>query len=200
MTALAGSGKPDKPAAADNEYNRLLSVMIHNSNRMSKEVIRRILIPGMAAIIAVWLVQSGIDTYIVGNAVWMPSARVPFTRVPLFLHWDMMAAFAASGVLSSLYGAFVCSSPGQRATAALFPVVWEILKWLWLLRFPLASWIDPAHPVNRFLSLPFAVSVNYWIIHIVLPAITLLATLFFFNGRLRARSAVKIENARSGPT
>jgi hypothetical protein len=41
---------------------------------------------------------------------------------------------------------------------------------LWLLRFPMPSWIDPAHPPYRFMSLPMIVSISYWVVHIVIPA------------------------------
>jgi hypothetical protein len=96
--------------------------------------------------------------------------QIPFTHVPLFMHWDLMVSFAVAGAISALYGAFFSSSPKQRYLAALFPVFFEILKWLWLLRFAMPSWIDPAHPPYQFMSLPTTASINYWFIHIVIPA------------------------------
>ncbi len=96
--------------------------------------------------------------------------HIPFTHVPLFMHWDLMVSFAVAGAISALYGAFISSSPKQRYLAALFPVFFEILKWVWLLRFPMPLWVDPAHPHYRFMSLPVTASINYWLIHIVIPA------------------------------
>jgi hypothetical protein len=48
----------------------------------------------------------------------------------------------------------------QRYIAALFPVFFEILKWLWLLRFPLAPRIDPHHPPYRFATPPVVASIG----------------------------------------
>jgi uncharacterized membrane protein YfcA len=96
--------------------------------------------------------------------------RIPFTHIFPLIHWDLIVSFAVAGAISALYGAFVSSSTKQRYIAALFPVFFEILKWLWLLRFPLPSWIDPAHPPYRFMSLPMTASIGYWVIHIVIPA------------------------------
>jgi hypothetical protein len=79
--------------------------------------------------------------------------------------------------------------PKQRYIAALFPVFFEILKWLWLLRFPIApwiEWIDPARPPYRFLTMPVAASIGYWVIHIIIPAVALLGALSFFNRRFHA--------------
>jgi len=97
------------------------------------------------------------------------------------MHWDLIVSFAVAGVISALYGAFVNSSPKQRYIAALFPVLFEILKWLWLLRFPLAPWIDPAHPPYRFAKLPVAASIGYWLIHIIIPAAAAMGVLYLFN-------------------
>jgi len=142
---------------------------------------RRIIIPGIAAILTVWLVQSGLGLYW-GDPAWIFRVRIPFTRIFPLIHWDLIVSFAVAGALSALYGAFVVSSsPKQRYIAALFPVFFEILKWLWLLRFPLAPWIDPAHPPYRFLTLPVAASIGYWLIHIVIPAAAAMGVLYFFN-------------------
>jgi hypothetical protein len=132
---------------------------------------RRGIIPGIAAILIVWLVQSALDHW--GNPEWMYRVHIPFTQVPLlalFIHWDLIVGFAVAGAISAVYGAFVSSSPKQRYIAALFPAFFEILKWLWLLRFPMPSWIDPAHPPYRFMSLGVTANIGYWVVHIVIPA------------------------------
>jgi len=131
--------------------------------------IRRVLIPGIAAIVTVWLVQSAIDRYC-PNPAWTLRVHIPFTHLPPFIHWDLIVSFAVAGAISALYGAFVSSSPKQRYITALFPIFFEILKWLWLLRFPMPSWIDPAHPPYRFMSLSMTASIGYWVVHIVIPA------------------------------
>jgi hypothetical protein len=149
---------------------------------------RRIFIPGIAAILTVWLVQSALGLFswpgmraTSGDASWI--FRV---YLLLFVHWNLIVSFAVAGAISALYGRFVDSSPKQRYIAALFPVFFEILKWLWLLRFPLAPWIDPAHPPYRFATLPVAASIGYWVIHIINPAVALLGALAFFNRRFGA--------------
>jgi hypothetical protein len=121
-----------------------------------------------------------------GSASWILRVRDPLTHSPLFIHWDLIVSFAVAGVLLALHGAFLNSSPKQRYIAALFPVFFEILKWLWLLRFPLAPWIDPAHPPYRFTTLPVAASIGYWVIHIIIPAVALLGALSFFNRRFHS--------------
>lgn len=128
----------------------------------------------------VWLVQSALDRY-GPNSAWISRVHIPFTRFLPFIHWDLMVSFAVAGALSALYGNFVNSSPRQRYVAGLFPVFFEILKWLWLLRFPLAPWIDPARPPYRFLKLPVAASIGYWLIHIVIPAAVATGVLYLFN-------------------
>jgi len=141
----------------------------HVAPVVPSEHTRRVLIPGIAAIVIVWLVQSAIDRCCPYPA-WTLHVHFPFTHLLPFIHWDLIAAFAVAGAISALYGAFISSSPKQRYIAALFPAFFEILKWLWLLRFPLAPWIDPAHPPYRFLKQPVAASVAYWFVHIVIPA------------------------------
>ena len=135
------------------------------------EHIRRVLIPGIAAIVIVWLVQSAIDRYCPGpDPAWTHHMHIPFTRLPPFIHWGLTVSFAVAGAISALYGAFDSSSLRQRYIAALFPAFFEILKWAWLLRFPLAPWIDPARPPYRFTSLPLTASISYWVVHIIIPA------------------------------
>jgi hypothetical protein len=112
--------------------------------------------------------------------------RIPFTHILPLIHWDLIVSFAMAGAVSALYGAFVYSSPKQRYIAALFPVFFEILKWLWLLRFPLAPWIDPAHPPYRFATLPVGASIGYWLIHIVIPTAVAMGVLYLFNRWLYA--------------
>jgi hypothetical protein len=143
-----------------------------NSERIPYERTRRIFIPGVAAILTVWLVQSALLLFHWSS--WILRVHIPFTRRPLFMHWDLIVSFAVAGAISALYGAFLNSSPKQRYIAALFPVLFEILKWLWLLRFPMAPWIDPAAPPYRFLKLLVAASIGCWVIHIIIPAAALL--------------------------
>jgi hypothetical protein len=154
-----------------------------DSKRIPYERTRRVVIPGIAAIVIVWLVQSGLHLYWT-NPAWTSRVHIPFTHIFPLIHLDLIVSFAVVGAVSGLYGAFVQSSPKQRYIAALFPVVFEILKWLWLLRFPIApwlDWIDPARPPYRFLKLPVAASIGYWVIHIIIPAAALLGALSFFN-------------------
>jgi hypothetical protein len=141
-------------------------------------------------IVIVWLVQSALGLLnwgskypgaAGGGAAWIFRVRIPFTHIFPLTHWDLIVSFAVAGAISALYGAFVNSSPKQRYIAALFPVFFEILKWLWLLRFPLAQWIDPAHPPYRFATLPVAASIGYWLIHIVIPAAAAMGVLYLFN-------------------
>jgi hypothetical protein len=161
-----------------------------NSKRTPYERTRRIFIPGIAAILTVWLVQSALGFLpwtltgaTSGGASWIFRVHIPFTHLPLFMHWDLIVSFAVAGAISALYGAFINSSPKQRYIAVLFPVFFEILKWLWLFRFPIAPWIDPAHPPYRFTTLPVAASIGYWVIHIIIPAVASLGALSFFNRR-----------------
>jgi hypothetical protein len=170
---------------------------------------RRVIIPGTAAVLTVWLVQSALGflnwTLIAptsGGGSWILRVHIPFTHIPLFMHWDLIVSFAAAGAISALYGAFVNSSPKQRYIAALFPVFFEILKWLWLLHFPLAPWIDPAHPPYRFATLPVAVSIGYWAIHIMIPAVALLGALFSFNRWFYARvdEELKLQGRPDSPS
>jgi hypothetical protein len=155
---------------------------------------RRIFVPGIAAILTVWLFQSGLNLlfhllWMNPDPAWIFRVHIPFTHLSLFMHWDLIVSFAVAGAISALYGAFLNSSPEQRYIAALFPVFFEILKWLWLLRFPLAPWIDPAHPPYRFLKLPVSASIGYWVIHIIIPAAALLGALCFFNRPFHPRIA-----------
>ena len=107
----------------------------HVAPVMPSEHTRRVLIPGIAATVIVWLVQSAIDRYC-PNPAWILRVHIPFTHLLPFIHWDLIAGFAVAGAISALYGAFASSSPKQRYIAALFPAFFEILKWAWLLRFP----------------------------------------------------------------
>lgn len=166
-----------------------------NSKRTPYERTRRIFIPGIAAILTVWLIQSGLG--LLPWPRWIFRVRIPFTHLPLFMHCDLIVSFAVAGAISALYGAFVNSSPKQRYIAALFPVFFEILKWLWLLRFPIAPWIDPAHPPYRFTTLPVAASIGYWVIHIIIPAVALLGALSLFNRRFYARIAEEVKVTRT---
>jgi hypothetical protein len=159
---------------------RTFADSVCDSERIPYERTRRVVIPGIAAIVIVWLVQSGLDLYWT-NPAWIPRVRIPFTHIFPLIHCDLIVSFAVAGAVSALYGVFVHSSPKQRYIAALFPVFFEILKWLWLLRFPLAPWIDPAHPPYRFATLPVAVSIGYWLVHIVIPAATATGVLYLFN-------------------
>ena len=155
---------------------------------------RHIFIPGVAAILTVWLVTSALIL-----VPWRISAGTGVASRWIFLlvilHWDLAVSFAVAGAISAIYGAFLNSSSKQRYIAALFPVFFEILKWLWLLRFPLAPWIDPHHPPYRFATLPVVASITYWLIHIIKPAVALLVALSFFNRRFYGRIAneVKVE-------
>ena len=150
---------------------RAFAESVCNSERIPYERTRRIFFPGVAAILTVYLVQSALH--------FLPWARL--TSVRLFVHWDLIVSFAVAGAISALYGAFLNSSPKQRYIAALFPVLFEILKWLWLLRFPLAPWIDPAHPPYRFAKLPVAASIGYWLIHMIIPNAAAMGVLYLFN-------------------
>jgi hypothetical protein len=167
---------------------RAFAESVCNSERIPYEGTRRVFIPGVAAILTVWLVQSALGlvkgtltTPASGGASWIFHVRIPFTHIfPLF-HWDLIVSFAVAGAISALYGALINSSPKQRYIAAMFPVFFEILKWLWLLHFPLAPWIDPAHPPYRFATLPVAASIGYWLIHIVIPAAAAMGVLYLLN-------------------
>jgi len=157
---------------------------------------RLIFVPGIAATVTVWLVQSALGLLnwtfpgAPGSvAAWIFRVHFPFTYVPLFIHWDLIVSFAVAGAISALYGALLNSSPKQRFIAALFPACWEILKWLWLLWFPMALWVDPAHPPYRFMSLGVPVSITYWFIHIVDPAAAAIGVLYIFNRWFYNRSA-----------
>jgi hypothetical protein len=112
--------------------------------------------------LTVWLVQSGLYLLYSANPAWIYRVRIPFTRISPLTHWDLIVSFAVAGALVALYGSFVVfSSPKQRYIAALFPVFFEILKWVWLIRFPLAPWIDPAHPPYRFGTMPVVWSMHH---------------------------------------
>jgi hypothetical protein len=167
---------------------RTFADSVFDSERIPYERTRRVLIPGIAAIVIVWLVQSALGLLNWGSRylAWVFRVRIPFTHILPLIHWDLIVSFAMAGAVSALYGAFVYSSPKQRYIAALFPVFFEILKWLWLLRFPLAPWIDPAHPPYRFATLPVGASIGYWLIHIVIPTAVAMGVLYLFNRWLYA--------------
>ncbi len=164
--------------------------------QLPQERTRRIFMPGILAMVTVWLVQSAFDRYC-GNPAWVYHVRIPFTHILPLIHPDLMVSFAVAGAISALSGSFVNSSRKQRCIAALFPAFFEILKWLWLLRFPLAPWIDPAHPPYRFGKLPVEASIAYWVIHIIIPAAALLGTLSFANRWLYTGVAEEIKSART---
>jgi hypothetical protein len=155
---------------------------------------RRILIPGIAAILTVWLVQSALDSYCT-NPAYVLRMRIPFTHLLPLIHWDLIVGFAVAGAISALYGAFVSSSPKQRYIAALFPAFFEILKRLLLLRLPMAPLIDPAHPPYRFLKLPVAATVAYWVIHIIIPAAAAMAVFVLLQS-----SALRMNREKSSGT
>ena len=169
------------------DFERDVRARIHSpsfdNRKHAYERTRRIFMPGVAAILTVWLVQSalGLLPWTRTGASWIFRVHIPFTHLPLFMHWDLIVSFAVAGAISAVYGAFVNSSPKQRYIAALFPVLFEILKWLWLLRFPLAPWIDPAHPPYRFAKLPVSASIGYWLIHIIISAAAAMGVLYLFN-------------------
>jgi hypothetical protein len=142
---------------------------VRNSERNRYEGARYVLFPGIAAALTVWLVQSALDRCC-ANPAWTLRLHIPFTRLLPFIHWDLIVSFAVAGAFSALYGDFVNSSPRQRTIAALFPAFLETVKWLWLLRFPMPSWVDPAHPPYRFMKLGMTASIGYWLIHIMIPA------------------------------
>ena len=144
-----------------------------HSERLPCETTRRVVLPGIAAMLTVYLVQI---------AVGLP-IHVPLRVPQLFVHWDLMVSFAVAGTVVALYGTLVSSTPRQQYLAILFPVVFEILKWVWLLRFPMAPWVDPAHAPYRFMSPPAEASVRYWFIHILIPAAFGLRRLRFFSDR-----------------
>ena len=166
---------------------RTFADSVCDSERIPYKRTRRVLIPGIAAIVIVWLVQSALGILNWGSTYptsWIFRVRVPFTNIFPLIHGDLVVSFAVAGAVSALYGALVQSSPKQRYLAALFPVFFEILKWLWLLRFPITpwlEWIDPARPPYRFATLPVAVSIGYWLIHIVDPAAAAMGALYLFN-------------------
>jgi hypothetical protein len=187
-----------KPSQGETHLLRAFADSVCNSKRTPYERTRRVLVPGIAATVTVWLVQSALGLFnwtpvapTSGGVSWIFRVHIPFTHLPIFMHWDLIVSFAVAGAVSALYGAFINSSPKQRYIAALFPVFFEILKWLWLLRFPIAPWIDPARPPYRFLTLPVAASIGYWVIHIIIPAVALLGALSFFNRRFHAYPAAQ---------
>jgi hypothetical protein len=152
-----------------------------NSKHMPYELTRRVVVPGIAAMLTIWLIQSGLDPRSKSPA-WVLHVRIPFTFIFPLIHYDLIVSFAVAGALSALYGALaVASSPKQRYIAALFPAFFEILKWMWLLRYPLAAWVDPAHPPYRFGALPVAASIGYWVVHIIIPAAAAVGVVYFVN-------------------
>jgi hypothetical protein len=167
---------------------RAFTDSVYNSKRIPYERTRRVLVPGIAAILTVWLVQSALGL-LNWTPAWILRVHIPFTHAPLFLHWDLIVSFAVAAAISALYGAFVNSSPKQRYIAALFPVFFEILKWLWLLWFPMALWVDPAHPPYRFMSLGVTANLGYWLIHIVIPAAAAMGVVYLFNRWFYTRTA-----------
>jgi hypothetical protein len=154
---------------------------VRDSERIPYERTRRVLIPGIAAIVIVWLVQSALGLLNWYPGAWVFRVRIPFTRILPFIHWDLIVSFAFAGALSALYGALVKSSRKQSYIAALFPVFFEILKWVWLIHSPLAPWIDPASPPYRFARLPVVWSMHHWLIHIVIPSAAAMGVLYLFN-------------------
>ena len=146
--------------------------------RFGYERTRHLLVPGMLALVIPWLIETAIAKADV-NFPW--ALRVHVLFVFSLLHWDKLIAFAFAGFISAMYGSILGNSPKQRYLAALFPVVFEVMEWIWLLQYPLPSWIDPAAPPYRFLSLPISVSIGYWIVHILLPATAAMGAVGCFN-------------------
>jgi hypothetical protein len=173
-----------------------------DSKPIPYESTRRVLIPGIAAVLAVWLVQPGLGLLMnwahPGGTITPPGifrVKIPFTE-PIFIHfvhWDLIVGFAVAGAFSALYGAFVASSLKQRSLAALFPSFFEILKWLWMLRFPLPPSIDPARQVYRFMTLSVSVNISFWLMHIVIPTLAAMAFLSIFNRRIRGQSLKSVD-------
>ncbi len=178
MTSLGAKNLPEA-----RHLPRSFADSVCDSERIPYERSRTVLIPGIATIVIVWLVQPALELLNWGSTylAWIFRVRIPFTHIFPLIHWDLIVSFAMAGTISALYGAFIDSSPKQRYIAALFPVFFEILKWLWLLGFPIAPWIDPAHPPYRFLTLPVAASIGYWVIHIINPAVAAMGVLYLFN-------------------
>jgi hypothetical protein len=84
---------------------------------------RRVVVPGIVAILTVWLVQSGLHFYS-ANPAFIRRARIPFTDIFPFIHWDLIFSFAVAGALLALFGEYVVSnSPKQRYIGALFPIL-----------------------------------------------------------------------------
>jgi hypothetical protein len=190
---MIGSAQPSR---SETHLQRAFAAPVSGHKRFPQERTRRIFIPGIVAILTVWLVQSAFHRCCETPA-WVFHVRIPFTHILPLIHPDLMVSFAVAGAISALYGSFVNSSRKQRCIAALFPVFFEILKWLWLLRFPLAPWIDPAHPPYLFGKLPVEASIAYWVIHIIIPAAALLGTLSFVNRWLYTGVAEEIKPART---
>jgi hypothetical protein len=102
------------------------------------------------------------------------------------MHLDKRIAFTAAGFIVAAYGWYIRSSPRQRYISATFPIIFEIVEWFWLLRYPLPSWIDPAAPMYRFASLPISTSALYWLIHILIPGGCILGAVWCLNRLLSA--------------
>ena len=160
----------------------------NRSDSISNEFTRRVFIPGIATILTVWLVQSGI------TQLDFPTLRSQsaFARL-LLLHLDMKIAFAVAGIVSVLYGELVASSLTQRFLSVMFPGFFEILKWVWMLLFPLPSWIDPARQVYRFSTLSIGVNTGFWLIHIVIPTAMGAAMVALSNRRVHFRANPDLE-------
>jgi hypothetical protein len=141
-------------------------------------VIRTAVLPGILGILLTWLLQTALGALNLQTTSWLLRPTIPFTGVPLLVHWDMIVSFAVTGALLQVYGHAVGIPDPRRYLAAFFPIGWQVMIWAWLLAYPLPQWIDPARPPYRFLSQPWFVSVNYWIIHIILPSAAVVAGLY----------------------
>jgi hypothetical protein len=138
-------------------------------------IIRAVVLPGVLGILVTWLLQTSLGELNLHTPSWLLIPTIPLTRVPLLIHWDMLVSFAVTGALLQVYGHAVGIPYPRRLLAAFFPIGWQVMIWAWLLAYPLPPWIDPARPPYRFLSQPWFVSVNYWIIHIILPSAAMMA-------------------------
>jgi len=170
-----------------------LADIANKPESISNEFIRRIFLPGISAIVTVWLVQSGVGLL---NFTTTFAGQSVFIRL-VFLHWDMKLAFAVASLVWAVYGELVSSSAKQRYLSAVFPGFFEIVKCAWMLRFPLPSWIDPARQVYRFFTLSIAANLNFWLVHIVIPSVIAVVVVALLNRRLHFRLVPNVEMGRS---
>jgi len=76
-----------KPSRGETHLLRALSDSVCDSKRTSYERTRRVFVPGIAAILTVWLVQSalGLLPWTRTGASWIVRVHIPFTHLPLFM-------------------------------------------------------------------------------------------------------------------